>query len=100
MDIILEPLFHLLTILVRLFTWALILSVVLSWLVAFGIVNSSNQFISTVGEFLFRITEPALQPIRKFLPNLGGIDISPLVLILGMYFLLEILEKLITKIIG
>ena len=75
-------------IVLQLYVWLLIASAVLSWLVAFNIVNTRNQFVATVGEFLYRITEPVLRPIRNFLPNLGGLDISPIILIL-IIFLIE-----------
>ena len=74
----------------QLYVWLLIAAAVLSWLVAFNVVNPRNQFVATVGEFLYRITEPALRPIRNLLPNLGGIDISPMVLILALYFLRDL----------
>jgi YggT family protein len=61
--------------------------VILSWLIALNVVNSRNDFVNNIGNFLHRITEPALKPIRDRLPNLGGIDISPMVLILGLVFL-------------
>ena len=61
--------------------------VILSWLVAFKVVNTHNRFIYMVGDFLFRATEPALKPIRRVMPNLGGLDISPVILILGLVFL-------------
>ena len=54
----------------------------MSWLVAFGVVNVRNQFIRVVVDLLYRVTEPVLRPIRRFLPNLGGIDISPVVALL------------------
>lgn len=66
----------------NLYIWILIASAVFSWLVAFNVVNMRNQFVAAVGEFLYRITEPALRPIRNIMPNLGGIDISPVILIL------------------
>ena len=69
-------------IVLDLYVWLLIASAVLSWLVAFNVVNSRNQFVAMVGDFLYRITEPVLRPIRNRLPSLGGIDISPVVLIL------------------
>jgi YggT family protein len=59
----------------------------LSWLVAFNVVNDRNPIVSQIGDFLYRITEPALRPIRRILPNLGGIDISPIILILGLFFI-------------
>jgi YggT family protein len=60
----------------------IIASAIMSWLVAFGVVNVRNQFIRVVVDLLYRVTEPVLRPIRRFLPNLGGIDISPVVALL------------------
>ena len=57
-------------------------SAIMSWLVAFGVVNVRNQFIRVVVHLLYRVTVPVLRPIRRFLPNLGGIDISPVVALL------------------
>ena len=74
-----------------LYIWLLIAAAVLSWLVAFNVVNSRNQFVAMVGDFLFRITEPVLRPIRNMLPSLGGLDMSPVVLIL----IIILIEKLI-----
>ncbi len=70
-----------------LYMWVVIISVILSWLVAFNVVNTSNRFIYMVGDFTHRATEPALGRIRRFIPNLGGMDISPVVLILLLIFL-------------
>ena len=67
--------------------WIVILSAVLSWLFAFNVVNSHNRFVGMIGDFLYRATEPALRPIRRFLPDLGGIDISPIILLLAIFFL-------------
>ena len=67
--------------------WLLILSAIFSWLYAFNVINSRNQFVGMIGDFLFRVTEPALRPIRRFLPDLGGIDISPIILLLIIFFL-------------
>jgi YggT family protein len=99
MDVILIPLVKLIGVVVNLYIWALILSVILSWLIQFGVINSSNQFVATVGEFLYRLTEPVLDRVRKVLPNLGGIDFSPLVVILLLYFLLELLERLVYRLV-
>jgi YggT family protein len=71
---------------IDIYIWLLILSVILSWLVSFNIVNTSNRIVYVIGEALFRITEPALRPIRRILPSLGGIDISPVILILALIF--------------
>lgn len=77
---------------IQLYMWLIIIQVILSWLVAFNVVNTSNRFIYLVGDFLYRVTEPALGPIRRFLPNLGGIDLSPLVLILLLAFAQNLLR--------
>ena len=65
--------------------------VVLSWLVGFNVVNTRNRFVYLVGDFLHRVTEPALRPIRRLLPSFGGIDLSPVVLLLGLYFIRQLL---------
>jgi YggT family protein len=70
-----------------LYIWLLVAAAVLSWLVAFNVVNTRNQVVVVVGDFLYRITEPALSPIRNMLPNLGGIDISPVILIFIIVFI-------------
>jgi YggT family protein len=72
---------------ISIYVWLLIAQAVLSWLVAFGIVNRYNRVVATVGDFLWRVTEPLLRPIRRVLPDLGGIDISPVILILLLWFL-------------
>jgi len=71
--------------------WLLIASAIFSWLYAFNVVNPRNQFVGTIGSFLFRVTEPALRPIRRILPDLGGIDISPIILLVILFFLREFL---------
>jgi len=71
---------------INLYIWLLIINVALSWLVAFNVVNTRNRFVYMIGDFLHRVTEPALRPIRRIIPNLGGIDISPVVLILVLVF--------------
>jgi YggT family protein len=71
--------------------WILIASAIFSWLFAFNVVNSRNQFVGMIGDALFRITEPVLRPIRRFLPDLGGIDISPIIVLLIIFFLRQFL---------
>lgn len=66
------------------YLWLIIGAAILSWLIVFQVVNTRNQVVNTIWTFLYNITEPALRPIRRFVPNLGGIDISPVVLILGI----------------
>lgn len=73
--------------LISIYLWLVIGQIVMSWLIQFGIVNARQPFVMQVGEFLYRVTEPALGPIRRRLPNLGGIDISPMILIIALYFI-------------
>ena len=77
-----RALLDIILIILDLYVWLLIAAAILSWLIAFNVVNTRNQFVAAVAEFLYRITEPLLAPIRSILPNLGGLDISPIVLIL------------------
>jgi YggT family protein len=72
--------------LIRIYIWLLIASVVLSWLVAFNVVNTRHPFVNTVGRFLYQVTEPALRPIRRVVPSFGGIDVSPVILALIIEF--------------
>ena len=72
---------------ISLYIWGVVSGVVLSWLVHFRVVNTTNPFVYRVGEFVYRITEPALRPIRNVLPNMGGIDLSAIVLIIALLFL-------------
>ena len=89
-----NPVHWLIDTVLELYIWVIIASVVLSWLVAFNVINTRNTFINQVGEFLHRITEPALRPIRGVLPNFGGIDISPMVLILLLIFARRLLGQM------
>ena len=74
-------------IVLNLYTWVLIASAVLSWLIAFNVVNAYNPAVRTIGDIVFRLTEPLLKPIRSVLPSFGGIDLSPMVLILLIIFI-------------
>jgi YggT family protein len=78
-------------IVLDLYVWLLIAAAILSWLIAFNVVNTRNQFVASVAEFLYRITEPLLAPIRSFMPNLGGLDISPIILILIIMFIQRVI---------
>jgi YggT family protein len=82
-------------IVLQLYIWLLIASAILSWLVAFNVVNTRNQFVAMIGDFLWRITEPVLRPIRSIMPNLGGIDISPVILILIIIFIQSVITRYI-----
>lgn len=77
----------------RIYTWLIIAMVIMSWLVAFGVINTRNDFVRTIYEFLHRVTEPALARIRRIMPDLGGIDLSPIVLLLGIFFLQQIIIR-------
>ncbi len=72
---------------INLYIWILIIHVVISWLIAFNILNTGNRFVYSILEVSYRLTNPPLNYIRRFLPNLGSIDISPVILILGLIFL-------------
>ena len=72
---------------ISLYIWILIINAVISWLVAFNILNTSNRFVYSVLDVSYKLTSPALNFIRRYLPNLGSIDISPVILILGLMFL-------------
>ena len=93
--IILDPLIRIAMTAINIYIWLVIISAIMTWLVYFNVINTSNQLISTIGEFLWRITEPAIRPIRRVMPNLGGIDISPVILILILYFVQMVLERLL-----
>ncbi len=94
MDVILGPLIWLITTVIDLYIWVIIIGAVLSWLVAFNVVNTGNRFVYMVGDFVHRLTEPVVRPMRRFLPNLGGIDLSPILLILLLIFAKQILMRL------
>jgi YggT family protein len=83
----------------QLYVWLLIAAAVVSWLIAFNVVNTRNQVVAMLADFLYRITEPALRPIRNLMPNLGGIDISPVILILIIYFLEQVITRYIYPIV-
>jgi YggT family protein len=82
-------------LLLDIYIWLLIAAAILSWLVAFNVVNARNQFVHMVGDFLYRITEPVLRPIRNVMPNLGGIDLSPVILILLIILIKDIIVRYI-----
>jgi YggT family protein len=86
-----NPFLWLISTLIQLYIWILIANAVLSWLVAFNVVNPSNNVVRTIGETLYRLTEPALRPIRQILPSLGGLDISPVILIILLIFIQRLL---------
>jgi len=82
-----RALFLVIDLALQLYIWIVIAMAIFSWLVAFNVVNTRNHVVAMIGDFLYRITEPALRPIRNLLPNLGGIDISPVILFLIIVFI-------------
>ena len=80
---------------IYLYVWVLIINAVISWLIAFNILNTQNRFVYSVLEFTYKLTDPPLNYIRRFLPNLGSIDISPIVLILLIYFVRDLIRNVV-----
>ena len=86
-------LFNLIATVISIYIYVLVASAILSWLVAFNVINTSNRFVYMVGDFLYRVTEPALRPIRRFVPLIGGVDISPVVVILLIWFAQDLIIR-------
>jgi YggT family protein len=86
-----NSLISLIATVIQIYIYILIASAVMSWLIAFNVVNMRNQFVAMLAEALWRLTEPALRPIRRFMPNLGGLDLSPVVLILFLILIQSLL---------
>ena len=82
-----NPILWLVHTVIDIYFWIILAMVVMSWLIAFGIINRSNPYVRQIGYALDRLTEPLMRPIRRVLPDLGGIDISPIVLLIGLQFL-------------
>jgi YggT family protein len=82
-----NPFLWLILTVLDIYFWIVIAWVVASWLIAFGVINPHNQIVAQILYALSRLVEPVLRPIRRFLPDLGGIDLSPMVLIIGILFL-------------
>lgn len=97
MDIILIPLIRVIIMALNAYWWAIVIYVIVGWLEQFNIINRYNNFVYGLHTFLFRVVEPALYPIRRFLPYMGGVDLSPAVLILIIYFIELILYQLAGK---
>jgi len=97
MDVVLIPLFKIIYIVIDMYVWIVVAGVVLSWLTAFGVVNTNNKAVYMIGDFVYRVTEPALRPIRNILPDMGSVDLSPVALILALMFLQSILDQIATK---
>jgi YggT family protein len=97
---LMNPFLWLIHTLIWLYIYLLIGAAVLSWLIAFNVVNSHNSTVRAIWDFLYRVTEPGLRPIRAILPNLGGIDISPVILIIALMFLDQLIIWLFVSVFG
>jgi YggT family protein len=86
-------LLRLIDLILSIIWWTVIASAIASWLVAFGVVNTRNRGVYLIIDMLNRLTEPLLRPIRRIIPQFGGLDISPMVLLLGIYFLQSLLHE-------
>ena len=93
MDVIVGPALALIYHLIELYTWVLIIGVIMSWLISFNVINLSNQFVRMIYDVVTRLTEPLLSRIRNFLPDLGGVDISPVILILLLWFAKDVIAR-------
>lgn len=87
-----QPFIDLINVIISIYIWIIIAMVVMSWLVGFNVVNMQNDFVRQIRYALYRLTEPLLGPIRRFLPDLGGLDISPMVLLLALWFLRNLIN--------
>ena len=79
---------------IYLYVWVLIINAVLSWLVAFNVLNTQNRFVYSILEITYKLTDPPLNYIRRFLPSLWSIDISPVILILLIYFVRDLISDI------
>ena len=82
-----HPIIWLIDTILNIYFWIILATVIMSWLVAFGVINGSNPYVRQVSYALRRLTEPLLAPIRNMLPNLGAIDVSPIVLLIVLQFI-------------
>ena len=82
-----KPIVFIIIQIINLYMYLVIAAAIFSWLIAFNVVNTRNQFVAAVAEFLYRITEPVLGPIRRRLPDLGGLDISPIILFFVLWLI-------------
>ena len=80
-----RPFLEVIMFLLNFYMWIVIAAVIVSWLIAFNVINTRNQFVGMIVDVLYRLTEPVFRPIRQFMPNLGGIDFSPLIVLLIIY---------------
>ena len=93
-------LFQTIDLVLSIFTWILIGSAILSWLYGFNVITSCNRFVASLGSFFYNVTEPVLRPIRRFMPDLGGIDISPIVVLVLIFFARSLLWNTIYPLVA
>ena len=86
---------NLITTIIQLYIWALLISIILTWLVQFNVINTSNRLVYAIGDFLYKITEPVLGRVRTIIPAIGGIDLSPVVVILLLAFFKQLVPELL-----
>lgn len=72
--------------------WVFIIMIIMSWLISFNVINTRNQFVAQVWRILNQVTEPILRPIRRFVPNVGGLDLSPIIVFVIIYFLKVLIQ--------
>jgi YggT family protein len=93
MHVILNTLIEVILIALNLYWYVILASVIASWLVTFGVINTYNSTVRTILDVIYRLTEPALRPLRRVLPDFGAVDLSPIALWLILYFLIRVLEQ-------
>jgi YggT family protein len=93
MHVIINTLIEVILIALNLYWYVILASVIVSWLVTFGVLNTYNSTVRTILDVIYRLTEPALRPIRRVLPDFGNVDLSPIALWLILYFIIRLLEQ-------
>lgn len=99
MDVILVPLLTVILIALKIYWYVVLATVIFSWLLAFGVVNTYNHAVRTIGDVLARLTEPALRPLRRILPDFGPVDLSPIALWLIILFVQMVVENLLRVVV-
>ena len=94
------PILNTLMFALNIYIWILIANAIFSWLYAFNVINTNNQFVNTIGRALYQMTEPVLRPIRRVMPDLGGVDISPIIVVLIIYLIQQIVVYYIYPLAG
>lgn len=87
-----NPFVNLIVTLLDIYGWIVLAAVVMSWLVNFGVINIHNQFARSIVRFLDAMTEPLFRQVRRFVPSIGGLDISPLIVLIGVFFLQNLVQ--------